>query len=139
MANALKRELESDGVAAEEILKRTERSQKRINGAPVVVMLCADMSEMDVYADSRRQKAEYLIAAQSAANAGLQLLLAAHAEGLGGVWVCSPIFAQATVQTTLRLPAAWEAQAMFLLGYPAETPQAKERKPFNEIVKTFNL
>ncbi|GAB4537907.1 MAG: nitroreductase family protein [Anaerolineales bacterium] len=138
MANALARELQADGISPEEILKRTERSQKRINGAPVAIVLCAEMSEMDVYADRRRKKAEFVIAAQSAANAGLQLLLAAHAEGLGGVWVCSPLFAQAAVQTALHLPAAWEAQALFLLGYPAETPQPKERKPLDEIVKTFH-
>ena len=30
---------------------------------------------------------------QSVALAGLQLLLAAHAEGLGGTWICWPLFA----------------------------------------------
>ena len=93
------------------------------------------MSEMDEYPDTRRKKAEYIIATQSAANAGMQLLLAAHAEGLGGVWVCSPMFAQETVQEALKISKVWEPQAMFLLGYPVEIPAFRGRKPLEEVVK----
>jgi nitroreductase len=93
------------------------------------------MSEMDEYPDTRRKKAEYIIATQSATNAGMQLLLAAHAEGLGGVWVCSPMFAQETVQKALNISSTWEPQAMFLLGYPTEMPAFRERKPLEEVVK----
>jgi nitroreductase len=93
------------------------------------------MSEMDVYPDEQRSKAEYLIATQSAANAGMQLLLAAHAEGLGSVWVCSPMFAQGTVQTALNISKNWEPQAMFLMGYPVEIPEVRARKELKDIVK----
>ncbi|HRQ24680.1 MAG TPA: nitroreductase family protein [Anaerolineales bacterium] len=134
MAEEFQRDLEKDNLPPEEITKRAARSRERIAGAPVVVVLCLDMSEMDEYPDTRRKKAEYIIATQSAANAGMQLLLAAHAEGLAGVWVCSPMFAQETVQKTLNLSNAWEPQAMFLLGYPIETPALRERKPLEEIV-----
>jgi F420 biosynthesis protein FbiB-like protein len=133
MAADFKRDLENDNLPQEEIQKRIRRSHERITGAPVVIVLCVDMSDMDQYPDTRRKKAEYVMAAQSAANAGMQLLLAAHAEGLGGVWVCSPMFAQETVQSVLELPKAWEPQAMFLLGYPAETPPVRERKKTEEI------
>lgn len=135
MAEEFRRDLEKDRTAPEEIAKRVNRSRERITGAPVVVILCLDMSEMDVYPDTRRKKAEYIIATQSAANAGMQLLLAAHAEGLGGVWVCSPMFAQKAVQRALNIPPNWEPQAMFLLGYPAETPAFRNRKPLEEVVK----
>ncbi len=129
------RELEADKFSQDEIDKRVERSRKRIASAPVIIMLCMDTSEMDSYPDQRRKKAEFIIATQSVANAGMQLLLAAHAEGLGGVWVCSPVFAQRTVQSALGLNLSWEPQAMLLLGYPAETPAARERKDIKEIVK----
>lgn len=92
---------------------------------------------MDDYPDEQRKKAEYMIATQSAANAGMQLLLAAHAEGLGGVWVCSPMFAQRTVQIALNVSATWEPQAMFLIGYPADVPELRSRKQLKEIVKNF--
>ena len=93
---------------------------------------------MDTYPDTRRKKAEYLMASQSAAGAGLQLLLAAHAEGLGSVWVCSPLFAQETVQAALGLPKSWEPQAMYFLGYPEEIPQVRERKNLHEIILTVD-
>ena len=110
MAGEFQRDLEKDNLAPEEIAKRVNKSRERITGAPVVVILCVDMSEMDEYPDTRRKKAEYIIATQSAANAGMQLLLAAHAEGLGGVWVCSPMFAQETVQEALKISKVWEPQ-----------------------------
>lgn len=133
MAAEFERDLEKDQLSPEEITKRVNRSRERITGAPVVILLCLDMTEMDEYPDPRRRKAEYLIATQSAANAGMQLLLAAHAEGLGGVWVCSPMFAQELVQKTLNISEAWEPQAMFLLGYPVEIPAVRERKLLDEI------
>lgn len=135
MAEEFQRDLQKDQVPSEEIAKRVNRSRERITGAPIVIILCLDMSEMDEYPDTRRKKAEYIIATQSAANAGMQLLLAAHAEGLAGVWVCSPMFAQETVQKALNIPHTWEPQAMFLLGYPAETPAFRERKSLEEVVK----
>jgi coenzyme F420-0:L-glutamate ligase / coenzyme F420-1:gamma-L-glutamate ligase len=134
MAEEFQRDLEKDNLSSEEIIKRVNRSRERITGAPVVVILCLDMSEMDEYPDTRRKKAEYVIATQSAANAGMQLLLAAHAEGLGGVWVCSPMFAQETVQKALNISTTWEPQAMFLLGYPVEIPALRERKKLEEVV-----
>lgn len=133
MAVEFQHDLEKDQIPPEEIAKRVNRSRERITGAPVIVILCLDMSEMDEYPDTRRKKAEYIIATQSAANAGMQLLLAAHAEGLAGVWVCSPMFAQETVQKALNISSTWEPQAMFLLGYPAETPAFRERKSVEEI------
>lgn len=133
MAGEFQRDLEKDNLSSEEITKRANRSRERITGAPVVVILCLDMSEMDEYPDTRRKKAEYVIATQSAANAGMQLLLAAHAEGLGGVWVCSPMFAQETVQKALNISKTWEPQAMFLLGYPVEIPALRERKKLEEV------
>jgi coenzyme F420-0:L-glutamate ligase/coenzyme F420-1:gamma-L-glutamate ligase len=135
MAEKFQQELENDGLLLDEISKRVARSKERILSAPVVIILSVDMSDMDTYPDIRRNKAEYIMATQSAANAGMQLLLAAHAEGLGSVWVCSPLFAQDSVQAVLNLPKTWEPQAMYFLGYPAETPQARERKSIKEISK----
>jgi coenzyme F420-0:L-glutamate ligase / coenzyme F420-1:gamma-L-glutamate ligase len=137
MAQEFQRDLEKDKLSVEEIEKRVNRSRERIANAPVVIMLCVDMSEMDDYPDEQRKKAEYLIATQSVANAGMQLLLATHAEGLGGVWVCSPMFAQETVQRALKISKTWEPQAMFLIGYPQVIPEARARKPLDEILKTF--
>lgn len=88
---------------------------------------------MDVYPDTKRQQAEQAMAMQSIAAAGLQLLIAAHAEGLGGVWVCSPLFTQETIKRTLDLPETWEPQAMFFVGYAAHHPAPLERKNIESI------
>jgi F420 biosynthesis protein FbiB-like protein len=127
MAIDFRRDLMNDGVPAERIQAQVKRSKGRITAAPVAILLCLDMSEMDSYPDDKRNEAEYMMAVQSVAAAGMQLLLAAHAEGLGGVWACWPLFAQETIQKTLNLPESWEPQGMFFVGYPADIPQARER------------
>ena len=133
MAIEFERDLENDQLPPTEIQKRTKRSRERMTAAPVLIILCLDMSEMDVYPDKKRKQAEFRMAMQSVANAGMQLMLAAHAEGLGSVWVCSPLFVQETIQNVLGLPKTWEPQAMFFVGYPDAIPDIRERKMLDEI------
>ena len=135
MAADFRRDLAQDDLPAEEVAARVARSRSRIQESPVVIVLCMDLSDMDVYPDRRRQEAERVMAIQSTAAAGLQLLLAAHAEGLAGVWTCGPLFAPDTVRTALGLAAAWEPQAMFLIGHPAREPKARQSRPLEDIVK----
>ena len=133
MAREFQHDLEKDNLPKGEIENRVARSREKILAAPVLIILSIDMTDMDTYPDRQRKKAEFIMATQSAANAGMQLLLGAHAEGLGSVWVCSPLFAQETVRNVLNLPKTWEPQAMYFLGYPADTPTTRERKPLEEI------
>jgi coenzyme F420-0:L-glutamate ligase / coenzyme F420-1:gamma-L-glutamate ligase len=138
MAADFQRDLECDGLSPEKIHAQIQRSKSRIVSAPVLILLCLDMSDMDSYPDEKRQHAEKMMAIQSVAAAGMQLLLAAHAEGLGGVWACWPLFAQETIQKTLHLRDTWEPQGMIFAGYTEENPVARERKPLEEIVQ-FNI
>ena len=133
MAIDFERDLIRDELSSEKIQVQIKRSKERMISAPAVILLCLDMSEMDVYPDKKRKQAEFRMAVQSVATAGMQLLLAAHAEGLGSVWVCSPLFAQETIQQTLTLPETWEPQAMYFLGYLLDNPEARERKSLAEI------
>jgi len=135
MAEDFERDLRRDGVAPEKIQTQITRSKERINSAPLIVLLCLDMSEMDSYPDAKRRQAERTMAMQSVAAAGLQLLLAAHAEGLGGVWVCAPLFAQETIQKTLNLSDSWEPQGMFFIGYANELPKEKTMKDLQSLIK----
>ncbi len=134
MAVDFQRDLESDGVPSEKIQAQVKRSKDRIISAPVAILLCLDMSEMDSYPDKRRTKAEFRMTVQSVAAAGMQLLLAAHAEGLGGVWACWVLFAVETIQDVLELPKTWEPQALYFLGYPEVIPEVRKRKPLKEIM-----
>jgi nitroreductase len=70
---------------------------------------------------------------QSVALAGGQLLLAAHAEGVAGVWMCAPLFGPSEVQRALGLPQGWQAQGVILLGYAASDAPSKERLNMNTV------
>jgi coenzyme F420-0:L-glutamate ligase / coenzyme F420-1:gamma-L-glutamate ligase len=133
MAQDFERDLKRDGLSPEKIQSQLKRSRDRITSAPVAILLCLDMSEMDSYPDEKRNKAEYMMAVQSAAAAGMQLLLAAHAEGLGGVWACWPLFAQETIRKALNLSETWEPQGMFFVGYPEGIPNVRERKEIRNV------
>jgi F420 biosynthesis protein FbiB-like protein len=133
MASDFEHDLASDGLSPDKIQSQIKRSKDRITCAPVAILLCLDMSEMDSYPDEKRNHAEYMMATQSAAAAGMQLLLAAHAEGLGGVWACWPLFAQETIRRTLNLSQTWEPQGMFFIGYSEIVPEPRERKSLEGI------
>lgn len=134
MGNDFQRDLTNDGLPHEEVHRQVTRSKDRVRGAPLVIVLCMDAAGMDTYPDPKRQQAERTMAQQSVAAAGLQLLLAAHAEGLGGVWVCSPLFAPMAVRTALDLDPNWEPQAMFFLGQPVDIPPTREKTPLESVI-----
>jgi coenzyme F420-0:L-glutamate ligase / coenzyme F420-1:gamma-L-glutamate ligase len=128
MGNQLRADLAADGVAADLIEQDAGRSYQRLTNAPVLIVLCLTMADMDSYPDERRQRNEWIMAVQSVAMAGQNLLLAAHALGLGACWLCAPLFCPDTVRDTLQLPADWQPQGIITAGYPAETRQ-KTRHP----------
>ncbi len=128
MGAQLRADLERDGVDPALIEADTARSYAKITGASVVIALCLSMTDMDVYGDERRDRNEYLMAVQSTALAGENLLLAAHDAGLGACWLCAPLFCPDVVRVALDLPADWQPQALITLGYPAETRE-KTRNP----------
>jgi F420 biosynthesis protein FbiB-like protein len=133
MGDRLRRDRTADGDPAEAIEQDVARSYARITGAPVVIVVALDMSDMDRYRDDR-QRAEHTMAVQSTAMATQNLLLAAHAEGLGACWMCAPLFCPDVVSEALALPAAWEPQAIITLGNPAGAGKLATRKPIDRLV-----
>ena len=128
MGDRLRRDLEADGTSEEVIAADTGRSYSRITSAPVLIALCLSLVDMDHYPDGRRNDKEFIMAVQSTAMAGQNLLLAAHDQGLGACWMCAPLFCPDVVSAALDLPADWQPQALITLGYPAETKE-KTRRP----------
>ena len=137
MAIEFRRDLLNDNVPVAEADARIEQSRSRITAAPLVIVLCMDLSEMDSYPDARRAQAERMMAIQSTAAAALQLLLAVHAEGLAGVWTCGPLFAPGAVRSALELDDTWEPQAMFFVGYSDQDPRPKVLKPLDTVMRAF--
>ena len=120
MGAKLRADLNADHVPADIIEKDARRSYQRITQAPLLILLSLSMVDMDNYPDEKRQQNEWLMAAQSTALAGQNLLLAAHALGLGACWMCAPLFCPDVVKTSLSLPDDWQPQALITVGYPAE-------------------
>jgi coenzyme F420-0:L-glutamate ligase/coenzyme F420-1:gamma-L-glutamate ligase len=123
------------GASDKEIQERIARTIRRTNEAPVIVLLCRDITRIKLQPDEIAQNAETIMGRQSVAVAGLQLLLAAHAEELAGTWICWPLFAPTEICSALDLPTDWEPQGMVFLGYPDEQPIAPERTSVQEVTK----
>ena len=133
MGERLRADLESDGLERAAIEADVARSYARITGAAAAVLMCLDKQTLDEYPDEKRRRAEYIMAVQGVAMAGENILLAAHTEGLGGCWVCAPLFVPALVAAELDLPPEWEPQGMILLGYPADAGRSRSRMPIEEV------
>ncbi len=133
MGKAWFNDMYKDGIPrieAERIVK-TE-SWQRITRSPVVAIACLTMEEMHKYPDSRRQKAEYVMAVQSVAAYIQTMLLLAYAHGLAACWICAPLFCPQTVKRVLHLPNKLDPQAMIIMGYADEKPPRPPRKLLDE-------
>lgn len=114
-------DLTADNAPQDVIEKDMVRSYERMTNAPVLIIACLSMVDMDRYPDQKRADAETIMAVQSVAMAVQNLLLAAHELGLGACWMCAPLFCPDIPRTELDLPPDWQPQALITMGYPAET------------------
>jgi len=126
----MRADMQAEGAGESDIEKRVTLSLRRLDEAPVAIILCRDITAVRTETPE-----EVIMGIQSTALAGLQLLLAAHAEGLGGNWICWPLYAQETTRAALELPEIWEPQAMFFIGYADEIPKIKEMKDLQSVMK----
>ena len=133
MGARLRADRTADGDPPETIEQDVARSYARLTGAPLLIVVCLSMKDMDAYPDARRQAAETQMAAQSVAMAAQNLLLLAHAAGLGACWLCAPLFVPDLVRRTLELPGDWEPQGVITLGWPAQKKE-KSRRPWTDNV-----
>ncbi|MEL6149865.1 MAG: nitroreductase family protein [Chloroflexota bacterium] len=133
MGARLRHDLEASHAPAAVIEKDVNRSYERITLAPVLVLLAMTMEDMDTYPDETRSRNEYIMAVQSVAMAGQNLLLGAHEAGLGACWMCAPLFCPDVVADVLDLPAGWEPQSLITMGYPAQE-RVRTRKPLEQSV-----
>lgn len=135
MGERLRADRLADGDAPAAVEADVARSHARITGAPVVVVVALTMADMDAYPDARRCDAEHRMAVQSTAMAVQNLLVAAHAAGLGACWMCAPLFCPDVVRAVAALPDDWEPQALVTLGFPDGDPKPATRGPFARFVR----
>lgn len=134
MGQDLRKDRTADGDDPQAIEADVARSYSRITKAPVVVLVCIDIREMDEYPDEQRRQAEYLMAVQSTAMATQNLLLAAEQEGLGACVMCAPLFCPEVVAEALKLPQGWQAQMLVTVGHPDNTGKHRPRRPLGDVV-----
>lgn len=134
MASRWEKDMSKNGVPSENRESRIKTSVEQFTNAPIVIIVCLTMEEMDKYPDKQRQKTEHIMAVQSVAAAIENMLLAAHAEGLGSCWYCAPLFCPDTVRNVLKIPRHVEPQALITIGYPVNKPNPPPRKPLGKIV-----
>jgi len=74
---------------------------------------------------------------QSVASAIAYLLLILHQMGLGAVWMTGPMQAKGEIEKILKVPAGVDIIAFIPVGYPAESPAPKERRPIEEVCEVI--
>ncbi len=134
MGARLRADRTADGDGPADIERDVARSYARLTGAPVLIVVCLSMVDMDRYPDAQRACNEWVMAVQSVAMAAQNLLLLAQAEGLAACWVCAPLFAPELARETLGLPEDWEPQGLITLGKAGEEA-VKIRAPLETKVK----
>ncbi len=72
---------------------------------------------------------------QSCAAATENLLLMAHAIGLGGCWMTGPVIAADAIAELLEIDPKWQLVCMLALGYSAKVPEPPPRPDPSTLVK----
>ncbi len=103
--------------------------QTFIEDAPVVIVVCADQAR----STSRyRSRGADLYCLQDTAAATQNLLLAAHASGLGACWIGA--FREDEARRVLATPRDLRPVAIVPVGHPAEKPAAPPKRAITEII-----
>jgi len=103
--------------------------QSFIEEAPVVIVVCVDEAR-SAQGYGIRGKTLYCI--QDTAAAIQNIHLAAYSMGLGTCWVGA--FREDEARKVLKTPAGIRPVAIIPVGYPAETPSPRSRRPLKQIV-----
>jgi nitroreductase len=110
-------------------IARDAYDQAFITQAPLVLAFCT-------HAERARgrygQRGVELYAIQDATIACTFAMLAAAAQGLGTVWVGA--FDTAAVKVVLGAPDGIEPVSLLPVGFPAEEPDERVRRPLDELV-----
>jgi len=103
-------------------------NQALIQEAPVAIVVCANEAHSRM-GYSNRGASLYCI--QDTAAATQNILLAAFSLGLGTCWIGA--FHEKQVAEALSLPNEVRPVAIIPVGYPAEKPQIRSKRPLSQI------
>lgn len=138
MGSTWQQNLQMDGQDSEIVNIRLEKSRQRILNAPVIIVPCLYLDDLDYYPDERRQSSEKIMAIQSIGAAIQNILLMAYDLGLDAGWMCAPLFCPEIVCEVLDLDSRFIPQALITIGYAAADPQRRERLPLSSLIVRFD-
>jgi len=138
MGDTWRQNLQMDGDDAEIVNIRLEKSRQRILSAPVIIIPCLYLEDLDRYSDERRQEDETIMAIQSIGAAIQNMLLMAYDLGLDTGWMCAPLFCPEVVCEALDLDTQLIPQALITVGYAAADPQRRERLPLSSLLVRYD-
>lgn len=100
--------------------------------APVIIVVCSDDSlhEKEYGSDGKKYSIE------SSAAAAENMLLMAHAQGLGSCWLGA--FDENKVKSALKIPDLIRVVALLPIGHPAMQPERPRKKLITEITYIEN-
>lgn len=101
-----------------------------IKKAKVVIVVCSDLNVYKTF--PHKERALSLFTIQETAAATQNLLLAAHALGLGACWVS--LFSDEQVKEALNLPKGIRPVVTIPLGHTKSKTKPKPRRPLKDIV-----
>lgn len=113
-----------------ERLSEAALGQTFVASAPVTVVACVDLSVAD---KAYGQRGRELYCLQDSGAAIENLMLAAHAEGLGTCWVGA--FDEPAAARILALADNMRPVAMVPIGFPVATPRERRRAALDEVVE----
>ena len=103
--------------------------QAFVEAAPLVIVVCANENR-SFQGYSVRGKPLYCI--QDTAAAIQNIHLTAHSLGLGTCWIGA--FSEEETAKILKVPNGVRPVAVVPVGYPAESPAPRNRRPISQIV-----
>lgn len=103
-------------------LGRCSYQKEIFESARLIVVGCTDERIVEEYGERGRE----LYAVQDVSASVQNLLLTAHAHGLGAVWIGA--FDPERLREVLDLPSNLEPVAMVPIGFPGEDPKPPERR-----------
>lgn len=127
MAAAWRTDLGADRRPPPDADRLLARSRRQLMEAPLLLLACLIDERARDWPDERRRAAERDMYVQSLGAALQNLLLAAHARGLGGYLKGAPLFCRDAVAEALDLPDGWRPAFLALLGYPRDDATAPAR------------
>jgi len=138
MGDTWRQNLEMDGQDTEIVNIRLEKSRERILKAPVIIIPCLCLEDLDHYPDEKRQADETIMAIQSIGAAIQNMLLMAYDMGLDTGWMCAPLFCPEVVCEALDLDKRLIPHALVTMGYAAADPKRRERLPLSSLIVRFD-